>query len=93
MFVLQETYNLSSDQIKEILWNGHRCHARNCALLVPPGLLMCRRHWYMVPTELRRAVWSTYRVGQCDDRRPSREWLEAAKAAIEAVAAKEARWA
>lgn len=46
-------------------------------------------HWRMVPRDLRRRVWSTYRPGQCDDREISREWLAAADAAIDAVAAKE----
>jgi len=56
---------------------------------VPPEMLMCRRHWFMVHPSLRRAVWATYRRGQCDDMRPSRAWLEAADAAIGYVAALE----
>lgn len=46
---------------------------------------MCRRHWYMVPTHIRRRVWLHYRAGQCDDKRPSRAWHEAADEAIKAV--------
>lgn len=64
----------------------HRCHARGCAMKVAPEMLMCRRHWGMVPRRLQLAVWHAYRPGQCDDKRPSREWLGAADAAIEAVA-------
>lgn len=63
----------------------HRCHARKCTVHVPPEMLMCRRHWFMVPKGLRYRVWSTYRRGQCDDKRPSKEWHEAADAAINAV--------
>jgi hypothetical protein len=44
----------------------------------------------MVPVNLRFAVIGTYRRGQCDDKRPSKKWLEAAKAAIKAVYEKEA---
>lgn len=47
---------------------------------------MCKRHWFMVPVRLRRAVWAHYRAGQCGDRRPSRAWLRAADAAIGYVA-------
>jgi hypothetical protein len=65
----------------------HHCHAEGCALEVPPELLMCAPHWRLVPRELKEAVRAAYRPGQCDDKRPSREWLEAAKAAIAAVAA------
>lgn len=39
---------------------------------------------------LQRAVWATYRPGQEVDKRPSAEYLEAARAAINAVALKEA---
>lgn len=52
---------------------------------------MCLRHWRMVPVELQRAVWATYRPGQEVNKQPSREYLEAARAAINAVAAKEAQ--
>lgn len=67
----------------------HTCHARCCTEEVPPKLLMCRHHWFMVPRSLRTKVNAGYRPGQCDARNPSREWLKAAKEAIRAVAAKE----
>lgn len=50
---------------------------------------MCLKHWKMVPKALQDAVWATYRPGQCGDKRPSREWLTAARAAINAVWEKE----
>lgn len=40
----------------------------------------------MVPRRLQQAVYKHYRSGQCDDKRPSREWHEAANAAIGYVA-------
>ena len=64
---------------------NHQCHARGCEIEVDPALLMCRRHWFMVPPPLRREVWRTYRPGQEDDKLPSDEYLLAARAAIEAV--------
>src|SRR3989442_10630404 len=70
--------------------NEHHCHARGCLVPTKPEMLMCGRHWFMVPAALRRAVWMTYREGQCDDMQPSAEWHAAADAAIAAVAAKEA---
>lgn len=69
---------------------AHHCHAEGCAVATRPELLMCGRHWRMVPRALQRAVWASYRAGQCDDKRPSREWLRAADAAIKHVAALEA---
>lgn len=64
----------------------HHCHALNCQVPVPPEYLMCKSHWGLVPENIKRAVWANYREGQCDDKRPSAEWHEAADAAIGAVA-------
>jgi hypothetical protein len=47
---------------------------------------MCAAHWAMVPDILRREVRAHYRRGQCDDKRPSEEWLIAATRARLAVA-------
>ena len=64
----------------------HACHARGCGTPVKPELLMCLRHWRVVPRAIQRAVWAAYRPGQCDDKAPSRAWLKAADAAIGFVA-------
>lgn len=66
-------------------YDGHHCHARGCVRSVPPEYLMCGYHWRLVPKVLQLAVWRTYRPGQCDDKRPSREWHDAADAAIDYV--------
>jgi hypothetical protein len=68
---------------------GHHCHALGCEAPTKPEMLMCLKHWRMVPRGLQRRVWATYRPGQCDDKRPSEAWFQAANAAIAAVAAKE----
>jgi len=68
---------------------AHRCHANGCEVEVPPKILMCRRHWFMVPIALREAVWASYRPGQEIDKRPTAEYLDAADAAIAAVAGSE----
>ena len=69
----------------------HTCHARGCKVPVKPELLMCLRHWRMVPKRIQRAVWKHYREGQCDDKNPSYEWHHAADAAIASVAELEER--
>lgn len=69
----------------------HLCHARDCGAPVPPEYLMCGRHWKLVPKPLQRAVWGAYRDGQCDDKRPSKAWMQAADAAIGFVARLEKR--
>lgn len=68
----------------------HTCHIPTCALEVPPKMLMCRRHWFMVPKGLRAAVWAHYQHGQ--ERggvSPSEAWLDAANAAIAHVVKRE----
>jgi hypothetical protein len=67
----------------------HTCHAHRCDVSVPPKMLMCKRHWYMVPKDLRDAVWLMYRPGQEIDKSPTMEYLETAHEAINAVAVKE----
>jgi hypothetical protein len=69
----------------------HVCHARGCDVPVPPEMLMCRAHWFRLPSKIRRAVWASYREGQCDDKRPSEAWHKAADAAIALVAVLEGK--
>lgn len=64
----------------------HFCHALGCKVEVPPKLLMCLRHWRMVPKDLQARVWRTYRPGQEITKDPTEEYLEAADTAIRAVA-------
>lgn len=59
----------------------HECHAEDCHVEVPPKLLMCGRHWAMVPPDIQRAVYAAYRPGQERDMRPSVESLDAMTAA------------
>ena len=60
----------------------HHCHARGCTAAVKPELLMCWNHWKRVPKNIQSAVYQHYRPGQCDDKHPSKEWHQAADAAI-----------
>lgn len=69
---------------------SHLCHAIGCNVEVPPGLLMCKRHWLMLPKEQRGLVWLHYRKGQEIRKDPSDQYLAAAGAAIRWVAAAEA---
>lgn len=69
----------------------HVCHATGCRIPVPPKMLMCRRHWYMVPPLLRAQIWATYRPGQEIDKQPSDEYMEVQRECIKVVARKEGR--
>lgn len=69
----------------------HVCHAEGCNKPVRPRLLMCLMHWTMVPKALQKRVWATYVPGQEITKRPSPEYREAQRAAVEAVARAEGR--
>jgi hypothetical protein len=68
---------------------SHTCHARACKVPVPPKLLMCPKHWKLVPRLEQAQVWAHYRPGQEIDKTPTKKYLDAADAAIRAVAQKE----
>lgn len=70
---------------------SHHCHAKACQTQCKPELLMCGKHWRMVPIKIQRLVWAHYRAGQCDDKQASGEWHAAADLAIAAVALKEGK--
>ena len=67
----------------------HHCHARGCESAVKPELLMCLYHWKQVPKNIQQAVYFHYRPGQCDDKNVSKEWMQAADAAIAYIAKRE----
>lgn len=64
---------------------GHTCHAVGCHVEIPPHLFMCRWHWIYLPQQYKNAVRKTYRPGQEKDKRPSKAYFEAARAAIKWV--------
>lgn len=68
---------------------AHDCHATNCTTRVPPKLFACKKHWFEIPKNIRDRIWATYEPGQENSKRPSREYLIAARAAIVFLAEKE----
>jgi len=57
----------------------HKCAVEACTRRVPSEMLMCRRHWFMVPKDLRDRVWAGYRRGT------DAEYDVAVAAAVDAV--------
>lgn len=64
----------------------HYCHATGCQTQVKPSLLMCKKHWSLVPDEIQKEVWKHYRKGQEVDKKPSEEYLRAQMVAVNHVA-------
>lgn len=42
----------------------HTCPWPFCTARVDADLWGCKKHWYMIPPSLRRALWEAYRPGQ-----------------------------
>jgi hypothetical protein len=60
----------------------HKCYAAECPYVLPANLLMCKRHWFLVPQGIRNRVWALYRAGK----EGTVEHRAACQAAREAVA-------
>jgi len=69
------------------LYSGVRsCPIPGCGRQIDPSRLMCRRHWYTVPKELRDQVWATWRSGQAAFSREHRDAVSRAIAVVRAAA-------
>jgi hypothetical protein len=42
----------------------HQCPVNDCTEQVGLEMLMCQRHWFMVPAAIRRAVWNSWKNGE-----------------------------
>lgn len=58
---------------------GHTCHWPGCGRAVKPAMWGCSTHWFTLPVSLRARAWKCYRPGQENDKRPSAEYLAAAR--------------
>jgi hypothetical protein len=65
----------------------HSCHWPGCTVQVAPALWGCKPHWMRLPQRLRQRIWAAYQPGQERTLTPSDEYLEAAKAVDEWIAA------
>lgn len=57
---------------------AHRCHWPGCERNVPPKLWGCKKHWFMLPKDIRDEIWRTYRPGQEITKTPTVEYIAAA---------------
>jgi hypothetical protein len=63
----------------------HTCHARDCDVAVPPKMLMCKKHWYMLPKAKRDAIWREYTPGQEVRKNPTPEYLKVMRECIDFI--------
>lgn len=57
----------------------HHCHWPGCGKEVPPAMWGCKGHWFALPKDLRDLVWQTYRPGQEVSKKPSPQYIDAAR--------------
>lgn len=57
---------------------SHFCHWPECKTEVPPRLWGCKKHWFMLPKNLRDKIWETYVPGQEISKTPSAQYIKAA---------------
>lgn len=62
-----------------------RCPIPRCGEGIDPSRLMCKKHWYMVPKQMRDHVWATWRSGHAAYTTEHRDAVDAAVAAVLAV--------
>lgn len=75
--------------------DAHQCHAHGCEAKVPERDLMCPRHWYELPKEVRAAIWREHRPGQEATKTPTLRYLAVQRFAVGLLARRHghAKWA
>lgn len=68
---------------------SHTCHAYGCKKEVPPRMLMCLKHWRMVPKDAQNDIWRYYVPGQEVRKDPTNDYLKAQQRAVVMVLMKE----
>lgn len=59
----------------------HTCHWPGCETRVTPAVWGCSRHWFMLPHHIQIGIWRAYKMNQEVTKRPSRQYIAAARAA------------
>ena len=61
--------------------NDRYCPWPGCGKNIPQSIWGCKRHWFMLPKDIRDWVLSTYEKGINMHLTPTRAYLDATKAA------------
>lgn len=70
--------------------DGHTCVATDCSVRVRFGVLMCKRHWRMVPQSTQRRINRYWRDWQVHDSLTApTDWSQAVVEAIGSITAVE----
>lgn len=65
--------------------SNHHCHANDCPTPTPQSLLMCAKHWRLVPREMQSRVYQTFRMRSSSPGTSPDSWADYYEAAADAV--------
>ncbi len=63
----------------------HCCPAAGCDEQLPDTLVFCKKHWFKVPSYLRKRIWASYHAGRAGTE-PHFALIRAATAHVDGVA-------
>jgi len=63
-------------QAKTNTITNHTCHWPGCTQSVPPAMWGCKRHWFMLPKNLRDKIWEAYKPGQEIKKNPTKKYIK-----------------
>ena len=63
----------------------HTCPAVGCTKRMPSTMLMCGKHWRLVPVPIQRRIWRSYRKGPTAHTATD-DYMRAVADAVKAVA-------
>ena len=69
--------------------NSKQCRASGCPATIPLEHLMCHRHWFMLPDDMRQDVWRALQAKRTGDQAGQVEYGVAVIRAIKFVDAEE----
>lgn len=62
--------------------HSHTCHWPGCEAEVAPSMWGCKPHWTRLPQSIKQEILEHYRAGQDVDKRPTVDYLRAARNAV-----------
>lgn len=84
---IMNKYDHVRSEIADAKTGIHQCHWTGCNERVAPAAWGCRRHWFMLPMSIRNKIWAAYRRGQERTKKPSAQYIAAAREARDWIAA------
>lgn len=64
-------------EMRKGVTSGHHCHwPGGCEVVTAAAQYCCTAHWRRIPKRFQRQIWAAYRVGQEQDKAPTRLYID-----------------